>query len=73
MCSMRNLLAGLFIFIVGVLVGNLELNPVNAGESWPTEHKGVSVGKLGVIPRESMVKQTGLEGYVLQLRVAERL
>ena len=29
-----------------------------------------SVTKLGVVPKESMVKQTGLDGYVLQLRLA---
>lgn len=34
----------------------------------PTEHKGLTVESLGVIPQESMQKQIGLSGYKLQLR-----
>ena len=70
MSTTRNLLVGVFVFSAGVLVGNLEINSVKAQESYPTEHKGISVNKLGVISKESMAKQTGLEGYVLQLRIA---
>ncbi len=70
MFTKGNLLVGAFVFLAGVLVGNLEINSVKAQESYPTEHKGISVSKLGVIPKESMAKQTGLEGYVLQLRIA---
>jgi quercetin dioxygenase-like cupin family protein len=34
----------------------------------PTEHKGLTVETLGVIPGDSMQKQLGLSGYKLQLR-----
>ena len=34
----------------------------------PTEHKGVSVESLGVIPEFSLQSQIGLSGYKMQLR-----
>lgn len=34
----------------------------------PSEHKGLAVESLGVIPEDSMRAQLGLEGYVMQLR-----
>lgn len=34
----------------------------------PTEHKGLDVTALGVIPGESMERQIGLSGHKLQLR-----
>jgi quercetin dioxygenase-like cupin family protein len=34
----------------------------------PTEHKGLSLESLGVVPAESMQATIGLEGYILQLR-----
>ena len=34
----------------------------------PTEHKGLKVEALGVIPEDSMEAQIGLAGYKLQLR-----
>jgi len=34
----------------------------------PTEHRGVSVTSLGVLPEESLKAQIGLSGYVLQMR-----
>ena len=34
----------------------------------PTEHKGVSVETLGVIPEDSLKAQVGLEGHILLLR-----
>ncbi len=70
MTKTKKNLAGLILFTAGVIVGNLEISSVKAQESYPTKHKGISVSKLGVIPKESMAKQTGLEGYVLQLRIA---
>jgi uncharacterized cupin superfamily protein len=70
MFTARNVLTGVSIFLAGVLAGNLEIGSVKAQESYPTKHKGISVSKLGVIPKESMARQTGLEGYVLQLRIA---
>lgn len=34
----------------------------------PTEHKGLTVETLGVVPEESLKAQVGLEGHVLLLR-----
>lgn len=34
----------------------------------PTEHTGVSVKSLGVVSEESMSRQLGLNGYIMQLR-----
>ena len=34
----------------------------------PTEHKGLSVETLGVIPEDSLKAQVGLEGHILLLR-----
>lgn len=34
----------------------------------PTEHKGLTVEKLGVVPAESMKATVGLEGYILRMR-----
>ncbi|SLN28567.1 hypothetical protein PEL8287_01298 [Roseovarius litorisediminis] len=36
--------------------------------SGPTEHKGLSVEKLGVIDEDMLRRQTGLDGYFMQLR-----
>ena len=34
----------------------------------PTEHKGITVSSLGVIPESSLESQLGLKGYKMQLR-----
>lgn len=34
----------------------------------PTEHKGLQVEKLGLVPEESMSAQVGLKGHILLLR-----
>jgi quercetin dioxygenase-like cupin family protein len=34
----------------------------------PTEHKGLEVEKLGIVPAESMAAQVGLDGHILLLR-----
>jgi len=34
----------------------------------PTEHQGVKVVSLGVLPESSLAAQIGLRGYVMQLR-----
>ena len=36
--------------------------------SGPTEHKGLAVENLGVIEEDMLRRQTGLEGYFMQLR-----
>ena len=66
----RNVVIGIILFTAGIMLGNLEINSVKAQESYPTKHKGIAVSKLGIVAKESMAKQTGLEGYVLQLRIA---
>jgi len=70
MKAVKIIMFGVVFFAAGFLTGQFDLPTVTAQEAYPTEHKGLSVAKLGVVPRESMVKQTGLEGYVLQLRLA---
>jgi quercetin dioxygenase-like cupin family protein len=66
----KNIMFGTAFFVAGLIAGNLDITTVTAQEAYPTEHKGIGITKLGVVPKESMVKQTGLEGYVLQLRLA---
>ena len=46
------------------LMGKLQIAQVAP----PTEHKGVAVETLGIIPEESMKATLGLEGHILQLR-----
>jgi len=52
---------------IGLLLGGA----ASLGEAQmkpPSEHKGVSVASLGVLAEESLRKQLGLNGYVMQLR-----
>ena len=58
--SVASLGAGL---LAGVLVadGRAQTAP-------PTEHRGVSVAKLGVVPESTLQKTIGLSGYIMQLR-----
>ena len=58
------------VFFAGVLAGKLDISTGTAQQTYPTEHKGLGVTTLGVVAEESMIKQTGLEGYFLQLRIA---
>jgi quercetin dioxygenase-like cupin family protein len=52
---------------VGLAIGAIG-SRVQAQMEPPTEHKGVGVTTLGVLPEASLEKQIGLSGYVLQLR-----
>ena len=70
MNAARTTLIGGALFVAGLVVGQLEISTGTAQEAYPTEHKGISITKLGVVPEESMIRQTGLEGYFLQLRLA---
>ena len=70
MYNLNVTLLGSALFVAGLFLGNLDVATSNAQESYPTEHKGISVSKLGVVPEDSMIQQTGLEGYFLQLRLA---
>jgi quercetin dioxygenase-like cupin family protein len=70
MNTTKTILPGVTLFIAGFLAGNLEFATGAAQEAYPTEHKGIGITKLGVVPEESMIRQTGLEGYFLQLRLA---
>lgn len=70
MRSFNAALLGCALFGAGLAIGNLNINPGIAQESYPTEHQGIGITKLGVVSEESMIRQTGLEGYFLQLRIA---
>jgi quercetin dioxygenase-like cupin family protein len=70
MNSTKAILSGVALFVAGLLAGNIDIAKVTAQEAYPTEHKGIGVAKLGIVPEESMIRQTGLEGYFLQLRLA---
>jgi quercetin dioxygenase-like cupin family protein len=70
MNSTKTILSGVALFVAGLLAGNLDIAKVTAQETYPTEHKGIGVAKLGIVPEQSMTRQTGLEGYFLQLRLA---
>ena len=70
MNSTKAILSSVAIFVAGLLAGNLDIASGTVQEAYPTEHKGIGVAKLGVVPEGSMIRQTGLEGYFLQLRLA---
>ena len=57
----------LAMFAVGVLLA--QVSDVGwASRAAPTKHKGVSVASLGVVDEQSMSRQLGLEGHIMQLR-----
>lgn len=53
---------------VGLAVGFVAHNGIAAAPA-PTEHVGLSVEKLGVVPESSIKATTGLDGYFMQLRL----
>jgi quercetin dioxygenase-like cupin family protein len=58
-------------FLLGVAAGGMIASLVSAAiaaSPAPTEHKGLSVETLGVIPPSSMQAAVGLAGYKLQMR-----
>lgn len=63
-------LVSVVMFGAGFLVANVDIPSGTAQEAVPTKSKGIKVAKLGIVPKASMTRQTGLEGYVLQLRLA---
>lgn len=67
-CGLKRLAAAATLsVVVGVVLGAAGGRGL-AEMAAPTEHKGLAVEALGVIPEESMQKQIGLSGYKLQLR-----
>lgn len=58
------LMASLSSLAVGLVIGVA----VEAAQAPPTEHKGIGVSTLGVLPESSLQKQIGLNGYVLRMR-----
>ncbi len=70
MNTVKSIVFGVALFAAGFVSGKLDVVTVSAQETYPTEHKGIDIIKLGIVPKESMLKQTGLAGYVLQLRLA---
>lgn len=53
---------------VGLTVGFVAHQGIAAAPA-PTEHAGLSVEKLGVLPASSIKATTGLDGYFMQLRM----
>ena len=53
---------------LGLAVGFLSHQGIAAAPA-PTEHVGLSVDKLGVLPESSIKATTGLDGYFMQLRM----
>jgi quercetin dioxygenase-like cupin family protein len=52
---------------VGITLG-LSGGPVLADEPYPSEHKGLQVEQLGVVPAASMAAQVGMGDHILLLR-----
>lgn len=52
---------------VGLVIGGAASAALSAMDA-PTEHKGLEVEPVGVIPSDSMETTTGLTGHKLQLR-----
>lgn len=61
------LAAGLALFAAGWVLSGWN-NMSQAQSEIPTEHRGVSVTSLGVLPEASLQAQIGLDGYILQMR-----
>lgn len=57
----------LAVFGTGLLLAHLS-NVGWASRTPPAKHKGVSVEALGVVDAQSMSRQLGLEGHIMQLR-----
>jgi quercetin dioxygenase-like cupin family protein len=53
---------------LGLTVGFLAHKGIAAAPA-PTEHVGLGVEKLGVLPESSIKATTGLDGYFMQLRM----
>jgi quercetin dioxygenase-like cupin family protein len=56
-----------FSAAIGIAIGAIGSRSL-AEMAAPTEHRGLTVDALGIIPEDSMQRQIGLSGYKLQLR-----
>ncbi len=65
--GVATILASLLSFGAGALIGAQD-NKVYAAMEPPTEHKGISLTPLGVVPESSLAATIGLNGYIMQLR-----
>ncbi len=63
----RPVLLGLCCAAIGLVLGAISGHGL-AQNTPPSEHKGLSVKTLGVIPEESLKAQVGLEGHIMLLR-----
>ena len=70
MKTARVVIVSAVMFGAGFVIGNVDIPTGTAQEAIPTKSDGIGITKLGIVPKQSMTRQTGLEGYVLQLRVA---
>lgn len=66
--SLKPAVATLAALGVGLLIGNSYGGGSQLPTETPTEHQGVSVVNLGVVPEASLQEQIGLSGHILQLR-----
>lgn len=69
MKTTKAILLGTALFVGVMLAGNLDISTGKAQVAYPTEHKGIGISKLGMVAEESMIKQTGVEGYFLRMRL----
>ena len=53
--------------LIGVLVGGIA-GQVLAQMKGPTDMKGVSVTELGIVNKDSLKAQLGIEGFILRMR-----
>jgi quercetin dioxygenase-like cupin family protein len=65
--GVATILVSLLSFGAGAFIGSQD-NKVYAAMEPPTEHKGISVTPLGVVPEASLAATIGLNGYIMQLR-----
>lgn len=63
----RTLAIPLATLVAGLAIGSFTAIG-QARTAPPTEHRGVGVDRLGVVSEQSMHRQIGLRGYILQLR-----
>ena len=66
--GVATILVSLLSFGAGAFIGSQD-SKVYAAMEPPTEHKGISVTPLGVVPESSLAATIGLNGYIMQLRV----
>jgi quercetin dioxygenase-like cupin family protein len=65
--GVATILVSILSFGAGAFFGSQD-NTVYAAMQPPTEHKGISLTPLGVVPESTLAATIGLNGYIMQLR-----